>query len=83
MIEVAKKISFKHVVGVIILIAFLSGHVLLVFVGLPEQNKEAFIHSLGMLDAAVIAIVSYYYGSSSGSKAKSDTLEEIAKTKPN
>lgn len=71
-----KAITFKHVVGMIVMIAFLTGHLALLFKGIPEQNKDPFIHSLGMLDAAVSFIVGYYFGSSSGSKKKSETIEE-------
>lgn len=80
MAEAAKKITFKHVVGAIVMLAFLVGHLALLFKGIPEQNKEAFIHSLGMLDAAVIAIVSFYYGSSAGSKEKGEVISEALKT---
>ena len=58
----AKSITFKHVVGMIVMIAFLAGHLALLFKGIPEQNKDPFIHSLGMLDAAVSFIVGYYFG---------------------
>lgn len=72
----AKSVTFKHVVGMIVMIAFLTGHLALLFKGIPEQNKDPFIHSLGMLDAAVSFIVGYYFGSSYGSKKKSETIEE-------
>lgn len=79
MAEIAKTITLKHVIGAVVLLAFFSGHLIMMFVGIPEQNKEPFIHSLGMLDAAFIAIVSYYFGSSSGSKAKTELLEQELK----
>lgn len=80
MIEVAKNISFKHVLGAIVFIAFFAGHIIMMYKPIPEQNKEAFIHSLGMLDAAVIAIVSFYYGSSAGSKEKGEALTKALET---
>lgn len=72
----AKSITFKHVVGMIVMIAFLAGHLALLFKGIPEQNKDPFIHSLGMLDAAVSFIVGYYFGSSAGSKKKSEIIQQ-------
>jgi hypothetical protein len=77
--DVTKNIGFKHVIGAIIILAFFSGHIIMMYKPIPEQNKEAFIHSLGMLDAAVIAIVSFYYGSSSGSKTKGEAISEALK----
>lgn len=74
--EKFKTITFKHVVGMIVMIAFLSGHLALLFKPIPIDNKDPFIHSLGMLDAAVSFIVGYYYGSSSGSKTKSEVIHE-------
>lgn len=80
--DLIKTITLKHVCGAVVLLAFFSGHLIMMFVGIPEQNKEPFIHSLGMLDAAFIAIVSYYFGSSSGSKAKTEMLEQELKKNP-
>lgn len=71
-----KEVGFKHVVGMIVMIAFLCGHLALLFKPIPVDNKDPFIHSLGMLDAAVSFIVGYYYGSSSGSKAKSEVIQK-------
>lgn len=76
MTEVIKTITLKHISGAVVLIAFLSGHLLMLFYSIPEQNKESFIHSLGMLDGAFIVVIGYYFGSSSGSKTKEQTIEE-------
>lgn len=83
MVEVSRRIGFKHVIGAIIILAFFLGHLIMMYKPIPEQNKEAFIHSLGMLDAAVIAIVSFYYGSSAGSKTKGEAINDALKDKSN
>jgi len=41
---------------------------------IPEQNKEALIHALGIIEGAMIAIVSFYFGSSKGSQKKDEML---------
>lgn len=68
-------IGFKHLAGGVVLVAFLSGHLLMMFYPIPEQNKESYIHSLGMLDGAFIMVLGYYFGSSQGSKQKSEVIQ--------
>jgi hypothetical protein len=80
--ETIKTITFKHVVGTIIMIAFIVGHIALLYKAIPPENENPFIHSLGMLDTAVALLVGYYFGSSSGSKAKSEVIEEELSKKP-
>lgn len=77
--ETARRIGFKHVIGVVVMVCFLLNNVLLSFVPIPEANKEAVYHMQGILDAAVIAIISFYYGSSAGSKTKGEALSEALK----
>lgn len=74
--KIMKSITFKHVVGLIVMLAFFAGHMALLFKAIPALNKDPFIHSLGMLDAAVSFIVGYYYGSSAGSKKKSEIIQQ-------
>lgn len=66
-------------VGAVVLLCFCLIIYSLAFRAIPESNKEIFIHTIGIVEGAVIGIVTYYYGSSSGSKAKTDILEDIAK----
>jgi hypothetical protein len=49
----------------------------LAFREIPEANREVFVHMLGILEGVIVTIVTYYYGSSSGSKAKSETIKEL------
>lgn len=71
-----KTITFKHIVGGTIMLAFITGHIAMLFIPIPDKNDNPFIHSLGMLDTAVAVLVGYYFGSSSGSKQKSEIIEE-------
>lgn len=80
MIEAIKTITFKHVLGAIVMITFLSSHITLMIVPIPEPNKEAIYHMQGILDAAVIAIVGFYFGSSAGSKEKGEAITKALET---
>jgi hypothetical protein len=42
-----------------------------------KNNKDILVYVLGVLSAVVTQIFNYYFGSSSGSRAKSDQLEKI------
>ena len=50
----------------------------LLFREIPENNKEIVIHLLGIIEGAVMTIVTYEFGSSKGSDKKNELL---AKTK--
>lgn len=73
-----QKVTFKHILGLIILGFF--GYLLMSLVdhSIPEQNKEIVIHILGILEGAVLMMMSYHWGSSAGSKQKSEALKDIA-----
>lgn len=77
-----KNITFKHVVGLIMVLFFGVVIYSLAFRQIPEANREVFVHMLGILEGVIVTIVTYYYGSSSGSKAKSEVIEEELDKKP-
>ncbi|MCW5198940.1 hypothetical protein VU07_02805 [Desulfobulbus sp. F4] len=47
-----------------------------------DKLKDIIIYILGALTATSTQVVSYYFGSSSGSANKSKTLDDIAKKNP-
>ena len=49
----------------------------LIFVDVEVNSKDILIYILGVLSAAVTQILSYYFGSSMGSKEKSDELSHL------
>jgi predicted CDP-diglyceride synthetase/phosphatidate cytidylyltransferase len=51
----------------------------LIFVDVKPEAKDILIYILGVLSAAVTQILSYYFGSSMGSKDKGDQLRNAVK----
>lgn len=49
----------------------------LIFVDVETNSKDILIYILGVLSAAVTQILSYYFGSSMGSKDKEDKLNQL------
>ena len=52
---------------------------ILIFVDVKENAKDILIYILGVLSAAVTQILSYYFGSSQGSKDKTEELKGLMK----
>ena len=52
---------------------------ILIFVEVTTEAKDILIYILGVLSAAVTQILSYYFGSSQGSKDKSDEIKALKK----
>lgn len=74
-----KSIGFKHITGIAMIIFFGVVIYSLAFREIPEANREVFVHMLGILEGVIVTIVTYYYGSSSGSKTKTEIIEEELK----
>lgn len=51
----------------------------LIFVDVTPQAKDVIIYILGVLSALVTQVASYYFGSSMGSKDKSEELRRVIK----
>lgn len=47
----------------------------LVYIAVPQDNRDLFIHAIGMVEGVAISIFSYYFGSSKGSKEKTQLLK--------
>jgi len=52
-------------------------YAIIIFTDVDEQSKDILIYVLGALTSAVTMILGYYFGSSVGSKEKSQQLDEI------
>jgi len=70
-----------YILGGLITIAFFVVIYLLIFVEIPQGNKDILNIILGALIAAFGGVVNYFYGSSSGSAAKTEMLNNNNKPK--
>lgn len=52
-----------NVTGAVGLFAFVFLIIAIVFITVPEHNKELMIHTTGIVEGIVLSIVGYYYGS--------------------
>jgi hypothetical protein len=78
-IELAKvgKVDWMQTaVGLIGMIMLAFNLYVLVFIEVPKDNKVLFIHFMGIIEGIAISIFSYYYGSSKGSKDKTDLMKK-------
>ena len=77
-IEIRKTGQFDvlyHLAGLIGLAAFGFICYSLVYLNIPEANKELFIHLVGIVEGVVLSIFAYFFGSSKGSKDKTEALK--------
>lgn len=54
----------------------------LIYRAIPVENKEILIHVLGIIEGAVMTIVSFYYGSSKGSQKKDEDRRQAISITP-
>ena len=72
-IDVMQFLSALVVMSVFLLVVYA-----LIYRVIPAENKEILIHVLGIIEGAVMTIVSFYYGSSKGSQKKDELLKPPA-----
>lgn len=63
-----------YALGAIIVISIMAFTLALIFVPIPEQNKDLVNIALGAFIAAFVTVVGYFYGSSKGSSDKTEML---------
>lgn len=76
---ITKNINSILALGVIALSFVLF--TVLIFIEVKPAAKDILIYILGVLSAAVTQILSYYFGSSAGSKEKSKQLDDLLEKK--
>jgi hypothetical protein len=67
------------VLALLVTVGFFGMMSVMTFRDLPIDNKDMLNVMLGSLGAAWVAVVSYYFGSSAGSRAKDEALAANAK----
>jgi hypothetical protein len=80
--DTAKFYSMQGAIAIIVTIGFLFILYHLLTNGLPAQGSEPMLIMLGSLGTAWTGITGYYFGSSMGSRAKSDVINTIVSSGP-
>lgn len=75
--EVATSDWMPKALGLFVVVGFFSVMGLMIFQELPPTGRDSLLVLVGALGAAFGSIIQYYYGSSSGSAAKSKTIDAI------
>ena len=75
--EVELKDKAPMILASVVCAGFFGTLIGLLLYGLPSKGQDAVLILLGALSAAFTAIVNYYYGSSSGSKAKEQIIDQM------
>ncbi len=75
--EMAVKDKTPMVLAGAITVGFFGLLAVMIFHIIPPDNKEVLDIMIGSLGTAWISVVTYYFGSSSGSAAKSKTIDKI------
>jgi hypothetical protein len=65
--------------GMTITLGFFSVLVYMMMHHIPQEDRDTLNIMLGSLGTAWIAVVSYYFGSSAGSRAKDTTIDKLSK----
>lgn len=73
-IEITKTVGhadkMQIFVGVAIILAFFTSLILIGFKEIPARNEHIMINALGILEGGILSVITYYYGSSMGSRLK-------------
>ena len=74
--KTGKKEWIPAVLAMIAVCAFAFALVVVAFFTIPTANREMFTHILGIVEGAMLVnVYSYYFGSSSGSRRKTEMME--------
>jgi hypothetical protein len=74
---------FKYILGGMVVAGYFVLLYLLLLRIVPEQNRDLLNLVVGALIGSFAAVVQYFFGSSSGSAKKDETISAIASNKDN
>jgi hypothetical protein len=69
-IKLGNKSALMYVLGFGMLGCYIGLLVALIFLNIPEQNKDQLIHMEGIMEGGLLAMISYYFGDSQRSEKK-------------
>lgn len=73
---------YMYILGGLVIIGFFALLIVLVTVEIPEINAGLINISVGALIGSFTTIVGYFYGSSQGSKAKTEMMNQKTEILP-
>lgn len=73
------KCSIQGTLAIIITLGFLGVLLLVLLHGLPVDNNNSVLILLGSLGTVFGSVAGYYFGSSTGSAAKEQTIKDLTK----
>lgn len=79
--EVQLKDKTPTILAGVVCIGFFATLIGLMLYGLPTKGQDALLILLGALSSSFTAIIGYYYGSSSGSRAKEQIIDQMVSKK--
>ena len=65
---------FQYILGALIVLGFFVLLIVLVYSGVPDQNKDLLNLVVGALIGSFATVVGYFYGSSKGSSDKNNMI---------
>lgn len=77
--EIATKDWTTRAIAITVMLLFAVTVGGLMRIEIPATNRDAVNQILGILYAAVVSVLSYYFGSSAGSRAKDSTISSMSK----
>jgi len=69
-IKTGNKSDLMYVLGFGMLGCYIGLLISLIFLNIPEQNKDQLIHMEGIMEGGLLAMISYYFGDSQRSEKK-------------
>lgn len=72
--EIAVRDWVPSVLAIANMVAFVAVLALMLYFPIPERNSQVFNILLGILGGNLVSVMTYYYGSSSGSKQKDQII---------
>ncbi len=76
--QIATRNWFPPALGITVLLGWLAAFAFLIFQPLPALNKDAIMLALGTLNAGMMTVLAFYFGSSSSSRSKDDTIKKLS-----
>lgn len=72
-----KKLTFKDYLTIAVTVLVFAELFILNFVPIPESNEKVVYMALGIVFGVEATIISYHFGSSSGSAKKDETISTM------